>query len=144
METDASSVLAAWVATPNNSLEVFKLSNTQGKLLTIINGMMRGCPQLIELDISKNKLSDKAVSALIRYIQVNFYLKLTFCSFCELIIETCILMSVFLFDYYSGIIFIAKIKHFRSESHTRTFWRVVERDSRKRLFETTFNRCIFQ
>jgi len=75
LERDASSMLATWLAIPNKTLQVLKISNTQAKLSTIINGLMRGCPQLNELDISKNKFSDKCVPALVRYIQGSYSLQ---------------------------------------------------------------------
>lgn len=51
-----SGALGAFLANPN-SLQVLQLSNTAAQLEVVIGAILRGCNQLVKLDVAENKLT---------------------------------------------------------------------------------------
>jgi Ran GTPase-activating protein (RanGAP) involved in mRNA processing and transport len=71
LDQEGSGVLAQWLALPNFKLRTVKLANTQAHLPLVIPAVQRGCLRLMELDVSKNRFTDKVRPALVRLLQGN-------------------------------------------------------------------------
>ncbi len=75
LDQEGSGVMSQWLALPNFKLRTVKLVNTQAHLPLVVPAVQRGCLRLTELDVSKNRFTDKVRPALVRLLQGNDSLK---------------------------------------------------------------------
>lgn len=70
LESEGSGALGAFLANPN-SLQVLQIKNSAAQLEVVVGAILRGCNQLVKLDISDNKLTKKETGILAKYFQAS-------------------------------------------------------------------------
>eukprot|EP01103_Thecamoeba_quadrilineata_P017200 TRINITY_DN599_c0_g2_i1.p1 TRINITY_DN599_c0_g2~~TRINITY_DN599_c0_g2_i1.p1 ORF type:complete len:1159 (-),score=276.83 TRINITY_DN599_c0_g2_i1:134-3610(-) len=74
LEPEGSASLAAFLARPN-ALRKLCLTSSSPNLEVVLAGIVRGCNQMISLDISGNKLGSKELGHIAKYLQASSSLK---------------------------------------------------------------------
>ena len=67
LEADGSSALASFLASPN-SLKYLLLSNSNANMDILLSAIMRGCNELVKIDLSLNKFTKKELPTLQKYL----------------------------------------------------------------------------